>query len=90
MYEIPILFYYFELQHCTAMGYTKDESSLFDKKMTFLALVRISECSNQSNMEHGEILTRARDVIFFYQTTSSHLQYNPLQYNAVAQSNKIK
>ena len=32
MYEIPILFYYFELQHCTAMGYTKDESSLVDKK----------------------------------------------------------
>ena len=73
MYEIPILFYYFELQHCTAMGYTKDESSLFDKKITFLALVRISECSNQSNMEHSEILTRARDVIFLSNNELSSL-----------------
>ena len=47
MYEIPILFYYFEVRHCTAMGCTKDKSSLLDKRIIFLALVRISECSSQ-------------------------------------------
>ena len=66
MYEIPILFYCFQVGHCTAIGCTKDKSSLLCKKITFLALVRISECSTQSNMamEHYEILMRAKKVKF--------------------------
>ena len=56
MYEIPILFYYFEVRHCAAMGCTKDKSSLLDKRITFLALVRISECSSQL-CARGEVPT---------------------------------